>query len=63
MKTKNTSIYLDPSQIRYLKLLSMIEGMTMSQLIREMLDRDMQANKEICKQHEQILFADNSKAL
>jgi predicted CopG family antitoxin len=56
METRNTSIYLEPSQIRYLKLLSMIGNMSMSELIREMLDRDMQANKEICKQHEKILF-------
>lgn len=62
METKNTSIYLEPSQIRYLKLLSMIEGMTISQLIREMLDRDMQSNSDICKQHKEILFAENSKA-
>lgn len=55
-KTRQTSVHLDPVHIKYLDLMSVITGLNKSQLIRELLDSDMEQNKEMIKPYEQILF-------
>ncbi|MGG7621954.1 hypothetical protein [Bacillus coreaensis] len=55
-KTKQTSVHLEPIHSKYLDLMSVITGMNKSQLIRDMIDNDMSANKDIVKTYEKILF-------
>lgn len=55
-KTKNTSVYLESVHIKYLALMSVLSGLNKSELIREMLDRDMAENADICKEYEKILY-------
>ncbi|WP_286231116.1 hypothetical protein [Neobacillus mesonae] len=55
-KTKKTSVYLEPIHFKYLDLMSVITGLNKSQLIRDMIDNGMSANKEIIKTYEQLLF-------
>lgn len=62
--TKATCVYLEPCQIRYLKLISMINGFNNnSEYIRTLLDDDMEKNQNICEQYSQILFAESPKSL
>jgi hypothetical protein len=55
-KTKQTSVHLEDVHIKYLALMSVISGLNKSQLVREMLDRDLAENAEIVKQFEKILY-------
>lgn len=55
-KTKNMSVYLEESQIRYLKLVSMMHGLNSSEYLRTLIDDDMCENEEICRQFETIIF-------
>lgn len=55
-KTKINSVYLEDVHMKYLALMSVVSGLNKSQLIREMLDRDMAENAEIVKQFEKILY-------
>jgi hypothetical protein len=55
-KTKNNSVYLEDVHMKYLALMSVITGLNKSQLIRDMIDNDMSANKELVKEYEKILF-------
>lgn len=55
-KTKQTSVHLEEVHIKYLALMSVIEGVNKSEYIRTLLDDDMLANEEICKQYEKILY-------
>lgn len=55
-KTKHASVYLEESQIRYLKLQAILNNFNVSEYLRYLIDEDMQANSELCKQHEKILF-------
>ncbi|WP_193224705.1 hypothetical protein [Bacillus sp. B1-b2] len=55
-KTKHTSVYLEESQIRYLKLQAMLNNLNVSEYLRYLIDEDMQANSELCKQQEKYLF-------
>jgi hypothetical protein len=55
-KTKHVSVYLEESQIRYLKLQAMLNNLNVSEYLRSVIDEDMEANSDICKEHEKILF-------
>jgi hypothetical protein len=55
-KTKHASVYLEESQIRYLKLQAMLNNFNVSEYLRYLIDEDMEANSELCKEHEKILF-------
>lgn len=55
-KTRNTSVYIEEVHIKYLTLLSANTGLSKSQLIRDMLDNDMQQNEEFVKTFEKILY-------
>jgi hypothetical protein len=55
-KTKQTSVHLEEIHIKYLSLMSIITGLNKSQLIRDMIDNDMEQNKEIIKTYEKILY-------
>ncbi|WP_246939620.1 hypothetical protein [Bacillus pinisoli] len=55
-KTKQTSVHLEPLHIKYLDLMSVFTGLNKSQLIRELLDSDMEQNKEKIRPYEQLLF-------
>jgi hypothetical protein len=55
-KTKINSVYLEDVHMKYLALMSVIMGLNKSQLIRDMIDNDMSANKELVKEYEKILY-------
>ncbi|MEW5553193.1 hypothetical protein ABGT22_25385 [Peribacillus frigoritolerans] len=55
-KTKQTSVHLEEIHIKYLSLMSLITGLNKSQLIRDIIDNDMEQNKEIIKTYEAFLY-------
>lgn len=55
-KTKQTSVHLEECQIRYLKLQAMLNNLSVSEYLRSIVDEDMEANSELCKENEKILF-------
>lgn len=55
-KTKNTSVYLTDTEIKYLALMSVISGLNKSEYVRSLLEDDMLVNSEIVKQFEKILY-------
>ena len=55
-KTKHVSVYLEDCQIRYLKLQAMLNNLNVSEYLRSILDEEMEANSDLCKQYEKILF-------
>jgi hypothetical protein len=55
-KTRNTSVYLEDVHIKYLALMSVLSGLNKSEYLRTVLDDDMKANEDICKEYEKILY-------
>ncbi|UTI43735.1 hypothetical protein [Niallia sp. RD1] len=62
-KTKHASVYLEESQIRYLKLQAMLNNFNVSEYLRCLIDEDMETNNDICKEYEKVLYTDNFKTL
>jgi hypothetical protein len=56
METKNTSVYLEPNQIRYLALISVVNKLNKSEYLRAIIDDDMTKNEEFVKTYEKIIF-------
>lgn len=55
-KTKQTCVYLEEVHINYLKIESIRTGLSMSQLLRDMVDNDMLANETTVKNYETIIY-------
>jgi predicted DNA-binding protein len=55
-KTKQTSVYLEDVHSKYLDIMSLNTGLNKSQLIRDMIDNDIEQNKDSVKKYEKILF-------
>ncbi|WP_408010161.1 hypothetical protein ACJROX_07680 [Pseudalkalibacillus sp. A8] len=57
MNEKQKRIFvLEKKQVRYLKLLAMKENLSMSELIRELIDRDMVENEKLIDSYRELIF-------
>lgn len=60
-KTKNTSVYLEDSQIRYVALMAFRSNFNKSEYIRSLIEDDMERNCEVVKQFEKLIFKQTFK--